>query len=217
MPTYRRVADLLLPASPVPTRIDRFAVATDIVDFVLGADGRRETERFVAGLGEQLEREADVILAPEQFEHRRSVFRIIQAFEVWRDHGAWIEANQPEFGHGVRERFEWAATVTSEVYEQAQVERRVIAEQVIALIPPDKVLAFPTVPSAAPLPGAEGEELEAYRLRSISMLCTAGLAGLPQLSLPLGTIGNLPFGLSILGSPGSDHALLALGETLMDQ
>lgn len=214
MATYRRVADVLLPSLP-STAITSFSAVTDIAAFVLDGRGAAETARFIAELSDVLERDEDTIIAPDGFDDWRHIFRTIQAFEAWQDHGAWIEANRPELGHGVRERFEWAATVTTNDYRAAQARRSAIAAHVAALVPPGKVLVFPTVPGVAPLPGAVGDELEAYRMRSISMLCTAGLTGLPQLSLPMGSIDGLPFGMSILGPAGSDRDLLALAETIM--
>ena len=38
----------------------------------------------------------------------------------------------------------------------------------------------------------------------------AGLSGLPQLSLPVGKVSGCPLGLSLIGPPGRDRALLAL-------
>lgn len=214
MALYRQIAELLLPPRPrVP--ITRFSFVPDIAAFVLGPPEMGETERMLAMLGTVVERGPDVTLAPAGFEARRQVFRTIQAYEVWQDHGAWIEANQPRLGDGVRERLAWAATVGAADYAAAQVVRRQIAAEVAALVPPGTALAFPTVPSAAPLPGNAGEALEAFRLRSISMLCHAGLSGLPQLSLPLGETESLPFGLSLLGSAGSDADLLELGDALL--
>jgi amidase len=214
METYRQVAHLLLPPSE-GQRPERFHVATDIADFVIGDDARAQTVEFVDRLSAILERGQDVIVAPTGFEEWRHVFRTIQAYEVWAAHGDWILAKQPEFGHGVKERFQWAQTVTRDDYTEAQSRRAAIASHVAGLIPPGTLLAFPTAPAVAPLPGMYGDELEAYRLRSISMLCTAGLSGLPQLSLPLSTISSLPFGQSLLGWSGSDHALLDVGSALV--
>jgi amidase len=42
------------------------------------------------------------------------------------------------------------------------------------------------------------------------MLCIAGLAGLPQVSMPLATLDGCPLGLSLIGSRGADRALVAL-------
>ena len=45
-------------------------------------------------------------------------------------------------------------------------------------------------------------------------LCSAGLAGFPQLSLPLGSRLGAPLGLSLLGPAGSDRSLVRLAERI---
>jgi amidase len=40
------------------------------------------------------------------------------------------------------------------------------------------------------------------------LTCSAGLAGLPQISLPVGTVNGCPAGLSFIGWPGGDEAIL---------
>ncbi|OEO33191.1 amidase, partial [Devosia insulae DS-56] len=135
MATYRQIAALMLPPQPrVP--ITRFSFVPDIAAFVVGDVETRETERMVAQLGRVIERGPDVTMAPHGFEVRRQVFRTIQAYEVWQDHGPWIEANQPRLGDGVRERLEWAATVSPADYEAAQARRERLAAEVAALVPP---------------------------------------------------------------------------------
>jgi Asp-tRNA(Asn)/Glu-tRNA(Gln) amidotransferase A subunit family amidase len=51
--------------------------------------------------------------------------------------------------------------------------------------------------------------LEDYRNQATRMQCIAGLAGFPQLSLPLGTRLGAPLGISLLGPTGSDRSLVA--------
>jgi len=51
----------------------------------------------------------------------------------------------------------------------------------------------------------------------MNLLSVAGLAGLPQISLPLARHGNLPLGLSIVGARGSDVDLLALASSLVSR
>ena len=43
------------------------------------------------------------------------------------------------------------------------------------------------------------------------MLCWSGLSGFPQITLPLGQVDGAPFGISLLGPPGSDMALIRMG------
>jgi amidase len=82
-------------------------------------------------------------------------------------------------------------------------------------VPPGTALCLPTAPSAAPLRRSPSGDIEvAFRARAISLLCIAGLGGLPQLTLPLGTLDGCPLGLSIVGARGTDSALLALAASL---
>jgi amidase len=51
----------------------------------------------------------------------------------------------------------------------------------------------------------------------MSLLCIAGLAGLPQVSLPLATLDGLPLGFSLVGPWGYDRQLLALARRMMER
>jgi amidase len=42
------------------------------------------------------------------------------------------------------------------------------------------------------------------------LVCTSGISGLPQMSIPGGTINGCPVGLSFIGWAGGDEALLDL-------
>jgi amidase len=46
-------------------------------------------------------------------------------------------------------------------------------------------------------------------------LCIAGLARLPQISLPLATLDGCPLGLSLIAARGNDTLLLELAARLM--
>jgi amidase len=83
------------------------------------------------------------------------------------------------------------------------------------LLRPGDLLCLPTTPRPAPLRGLEVEDIEiAYRHRAMALLCSAGLAGLPQISLPLGAVGGLPIGLSLMGRFGTDIDLLGVAQLI---
>jgi amidase len=84
-----------------------------------------------------------------------------------------------------------------------------------AILGSDGVLLMPTMPDIAPLISDDEAGLESYRNRALQMLCIAGLAGLPQLSLPWATRLGAPLGLSLVGPPGSDHSLVALAQRIV--
>jgi amidase len=75
---------------------------------------------------------------------------------------------------------------------------------------PGTILALPTAPGIAPDIEISGAELEEFRVRVMRLTCTSGVSGLPQMSIPAGTIDGCPVGLSFIGWAGGDEALLDL-------
>jgi amidase len=72
------------------------------------------------------------------------------------------------------------------------------------------------MPDVAPLLSASDAQLEDYRNRAIEMLSIAGLAGFPQVTLPLARRLEAPLGISLLGPAGSDRSLIALAERIVN-
>jgi len=52
-------------------------------------------------------------IAPEGFDPWREAFRVVQAYETWQTFGAFVTRQKPKIGPGVRERIEFASTVTA--------------------------------------------------------------------------------------------------------
>ena len=75
---------------------------------------------------------------------------------------------------------------------------------------PGTVLALPTAPTIAPRVERPAGDLEDFRVRVMRLTCTAGSAGLPQMSIPAGTLDDCPIGLSFIAWAGGDEALLDL-------
>ena len=86
---------------------------------------------------------------------------------------------------GVRERFEFGKTVAAEELQRAQENRERQRARVEEIVGDDGVLMLPTVPAIAPRRDLSGDALQAYRERALSILCIAGLSGLPQVTMPL--------------------------------
>lgn len=156
----------------------------------------------------------DLHLSKTGIDEWRKIFQIIQAYEIWQTFGAWIEANRPSFGPGTRERFEMARQITASEFTAAGEHRLAIRQIVLDVIGHDGVLIVPTAPGPAPLLVSSGAEIDQYRAAALSMLCIAGLCGLPQITIPFCHVDNAPAGLSLIGPPGSDGTLLALAGSL---
>jgi amidase len=149
-------------------------------------------------------------IAPEGFDPWREAFRIIQAYETWQTFGDFVTRHEPKVGPGVRERMAFAATVTMAQADAARLVRDKAREHIRQVVTPGTVLTLPTAPAIAPLADTPAADLEDFRARVMRLTCTAGLAGLPQMSIPAGTINGCPIGLSFIGWPGGDEALLDL-------
>ena len=158
----------------------------------------------------------DVTLSTAGLTEWYETFRVIQAWEIWSNHADWIEEVKPDFGPGIRERLEWASRVTEQEAAAARARRMAIVEQIRGLFSEGDVLCLPTSPRIAPPVDAPSDELEnRIRAQAMSLLCVAGLAGLPQVSLPLASVDGLPLGLSLVGPWGADSQLLSLSRRIM--
>ncbi|UOM33891.1 amidase [Acuticoccus sp. I52.16.1] len=144
-----------------------------------------------------------------------ATFRVLQGAEIWASVGAWVEATGPIFGPGVRERFETARTIDADAVATAAKQREAIVAEIDRVVPPGTVMVLPTVPRTAPPRGGDVDEVEiVYRHAAMNLLCIAGLAGLPQISLPIATVDGRPLGLSLIAPRGADIDLLMLAELL---
>ena len=157
---------------------------------------------------------APVSVARGDIETWRETFRTTQGFEAWRNHGDWIVRHRPKMMEAVRGRFEAARQVSSTEYRVEAAKRAEVRKRVREVLGDDGILVLPTVPTAAPLRWADPVDLEAFRGRALCMLCMAGLAGVPQISLPLAKVHDAPLGLSLIGPAGRDRALIAAAKRL---
>jgi amidase len=211
--TSQAVAGVLLPpsspGSPVSRTVRLPAVEGLAEPTVLALFSERIGRLEAAGLLPAAER---IDLPAATLEEWFAAFRTVQAYEAWQAHGAWITAHPGALGDDVAARFAVAAAVTE---NQAAAERAVAAKARADLAGwlDGAVLALPTAPGPAPLLAAGPEEIDDVRGRTLRMTCLAPLAGAPALSLPLaGPVA--PVGLSLIGAPGTDYALLDLAAAL---
>jgi amidase len=136
-------------------------------------------------------------------------FRILQGSEIRTVHGRWLRDARPRLGPGIAERVDALPGITPDQVGAAGAHRRALCDHLRASYR-GQVLAVPTTPAPAPLRGATAEELAGARSRVMACTSIASLAGLPQVSIPAGTAGGAPVGLSLIGPRGADHALLDL-------
>jgi amidase len=206
---FQRVGDVLLDRARFPATIERLIILEDAFE---QADTQLAT-LLQSALGEMVQdlpKPERSRMAPGGLDPWREIFRIIQAGEVWTSFGEFVERHRPRLGPGIRERMEFAAKVPQREVAQARQEHARARDHIRAVAKPGTVLALPTSPCVAPLLSTPAEELESFRTRVMRLTCIAGLGGLPQVNLPIGTIAGAPIGLSFIGWAGGDEDLLAL-------
>mgnify|MGYP002633133118 CR=1 FL=1 len=139
---------------------------------------------------------------------------VLQGREAWATFEAWIDATNPRFGFEVAENFITGRNWSDAEHEAARAARPRITRIIDSFLADDGVIALPTTPFPAPLLGQTRSAMKTLRGRVITLTAIAGLAGTPQISLPLGRIDGLPVGLSLIGARGSDEKLIGFARRL---
>jgi amidase len=211
---YEAVGKILLGRDAFRGLLTRAVTLDTMETYVAGPDEAAEYTRMKAlvGLPFTARETLPFTSSPDEL---YSCFRNIQAFEAWAAHGAWLEAHEDAVGAGTLERFRYGKGIDEQTVHAERVRRLAFRAEMLELLTDGAVLVLPTVPGAAPLKDAAPEDLQSYRERALHLLCLAGLSGCPQITLPVGAVHGAPIGLSIVGPPDSDVALIRLGRKIL--
>jgi Asp-tRNA(Asn)/Glu-tRNA(Gln) amidotransferase A subunit family amidase len=171
-------------------------------------------EAFRVGVGGEL---VEVEL-PDQELLLPAAVLIAQSEEAGRLTPENLNALSPELGMLNRGVLKLRALVPATLTARAFAARARIRRGLAALFDDVDVLAWPTVPAAAPplenptveLPSGPSSADAANARQAV----LANLTGIPGVSVPVGLDGGLPIGLQLLGPWGSDAMLLDAAEAL---
>jgi amidase len=206
---FRRVGTVLLDDHGFAAPVEQVLVADDTF-----AEADEPVARLlhdaIAAMKDALPKPKHVTIAPNGLDLWRDAIRVIQAYEVWQVYGSFIEDKKPRFGPGVAERMQLASRVTKAECDKARGVQTAAHTEVHAQVAPGTVLVIPSAPCIAPRTDTPADGLENYRIRVMRLTCIAGIAGLPQVSIPIGIVDGCPVGLSFVGWTGSDEVLLDL-------
>jgi amidase len=136
-------------------------------------------------------------------------YRVLQGAEIWQNLGPWITAARPTFGAAIAPRFADAATIGAAGVAHYRRFRQGVTERLRAMIPQGTGLVIPTTLGAALPLSTPPEHIGRFYQRALPLNAIAGHTGLPQVTIPVAQVDGCPLGLSIVGAPSSDHALLA--------
>ena len=211
-----RVGNVLFEKSPQPAVTNRLLIAEDAFDFVEPAvkTALRSALRHISARFNSCQ---SINIYNDAIENWRNVFQTIQASEIWANHGKWITENHPEFGPGIRERMDSASCIDTDAVADARKRHAEIKFHLDDLIGENDVLCLPSSPRIAPLKNTPVDQIEIdFRNQAMCLLCVSGLGGLPQISLPLAQLDDMPLGLSLISRHGNDEMLLDLARAICD-
>ena len=210
--TLLRVGEALLNESLPPDFPLQMGFLKEAFDIIHPEVASQAKEIIRKALG--VEQIQSISLEDQKLSEWSEVFRILQAGEVWQEHGAWANAHMDTMGPGIKERFQAAKEITAEQIAAALQSQRNIIKAMDRLLKVHPFVILPTVIDAAPLIASSSVEFDAFRKNSFQLLCMAGLNGLPQITLPLMQVDHAPFGISILARRGMDMHLLKIATIL---
>jgi amidase len=211
---FRTIGHLLLGGQSVDAPIERLVLAQDIVSYSEASTDQAlwaALDKLAAVIPKPLH--ADI--AGETIEAWRKAFATIQGFEIQSTLLPFVQSHNVELGPGIKERFEIASTISFAEVEAARAVRAAVTEHLRAILTPGTAIVLPTTPTLQPerdIP--DGASFAEFRTMTLQSTCLAGLAGLPQVSVPALQASGLPAGLSFIGWQGGDEALLDLAVRL---
>ena len=211
--TFELVGEQLLPdTGHALRRVLRFDDAWALADPVF----QMPLQRVLDALADMLAvSPKQVHVSPDvPLEMWRNSYATVGAHEGWQVHGAWITRHQPTFSPAIHARWKAASEVSDNAASAARGLMASARRHVRDLLGDNGVAVLPSAASLAPRRDADPATVDAVRLRTMAITCIAGLAGLPQVSLPLTSPDGEPLGVSLLGPAGSDLALIRLAVRL---
>lgn len=143
-------------------------------------------------------------------------YQVLQGAEIRGLLGPWIHATQPVFGPSIAPRFASVFSLDDTEIARWQAWRTHHAHRIHTLMAREpQVWVMPTSPTAPLRRDASGAQRGNFYQRTLALCALAGVAGLPQITLPLATLADgSPIGLSLIGAHGTDLPLLDLAVRL---
>lgn len=214
MATYRKIGNVLFdPSGAVGINQPRPAIVADVLP-ILDAAPHEVFLKTIERLQGVLGKIGSADISNGRLDDWFVVARTCQSRDIWAQHGDWIMNENPVFGPGVRERIEWARGLSQDDKDSADRKRVEIRTRVYEMTDRHGVLILPTLPGIAPLKSTPIGDIEYFRERALKNLCLSGISGVPQISMPIAQFDGVPFGISLMGSPGTDEVLMELAEQI---
>ena len=143
------------------------------------------------------------------------LFRTIQGFEIIEGHDAWLTEHGDSLDPSIMQRVIWARTITQQQYLKAKEQQHTFQQKLLSLFDGMHGLwILPTTPGGPPALTMAGDELAEYRSQLMGLTSIAGLAGFPQLHLPMQGLTEGPCGFSLMSIANKEADLIETGLSL---
>lgn len=140
-------------------------------------------------------------------------FKTIQGFEAWQNYGAWLSQHDANLGKDIAEHFGFASQVSVDDYQSAIEIKKAWHDYLSSILQNQAVLILPTTSTTAIKKDIDFNVGEKIRYETQLLTTIAGLAGVPQVALPV-HIANNDRGVSIISNAHTDSALLKLASAI---
>jgi amidase len=212
--TFARVSEVLLDERVQPSALPTTLVVA--VDAFGLADAPTATalQPMVRALSGLVGYVREDLLAPPGLSVWARAQRALQPWEAWQTFKEWLDRDNPRLQFSVARGLAAASAIPESERQWAALMRAEARARLAWLVPPGTILCLPTTPFPAPRRGLSLATLEPLRARITCLAAHGGLTGVPQVSLPGTVVDGLPVGLSIVGPPGSDAALVAVAKAM---
>jgi amidase len=196
------------------TKPQRLLIARDAFA-VLDEDAQAILMTAVRDISEHFDVVEDINMAgSDSLADWSKLIAVFREYEGWHSHRDWIENFQPTLSKNGAMRMAAGAKIGVDVYNKAQVSRDTVRSHLTHLLEPGTVLALPAAPGVAPLQNSGPDESWRIVEKNGRINSASPLAGVPQISLPLCKVNNLPLGLGLMAEAGGDEMLLDLAVKL---
>ncbi|HEY2681105.1 MAG TPA: amidase [Candidatus Udaeobacter sp.] len=219
-----KVALVLLAAAPAslnkPATIHLIPEAFDLADANVQQSLIKPLHRLREMFGDAVRESSLQQLVANETEHSFATwvdsFCVIQWAEIESCLGAWIANAKPEFGPEIAASFQLMKQLDRCRVAEAVQRREKYFRSLHEFLGPNDLLCIPTTPALAPrkghAPPRRSSSGTGYYPRTLSLTSFAGMARLPQVSLPIADVAGVPVGLSLLARHGQDSFLLQVAK-----
>jgi amidase len=207
-----RVGEVLLQSHVPDLDTSDILIATDALALV-EKESRDVMERAIGRLAALVKgKSQDVELAPDgrllEWAKKRALLQRAEAAETFRP---FLERANPRLHFSVARNLARMENVSKTAVEDAMPARIEAVERARALLERGAFLCIPATPFSAPGLTSLLPDIDHLSARIGELTSFAGLAGLPQITLPAAGENDKPIGISVIGWRGADERLLALG------